>query len=70
MEGSKRRTREEWAERNQANKRSRPFAHHLIRHTFQYWRGKLRQEENDSQGFVHLRSKVLGLRNCLDFLVL
>jgi transposase-like protein len=65
MEGSKRRTREEWAELLQAQESSeqtiKAFCkmHHLNRHTFQYWRGKFRQEENDSQGFVNLRPQVL-----------
>jgi len=66
MAGPQRRSREEWADLVQAQESSKQTikafcaSQHLNRHTFQYWRGKLRKEENDSQGFVHLRPQVLG----------
>jgi transposase-like protein len=71
MGGFQRRPREEWADLVQAQESSeqtiKAFCelHHLNRHTFQYWRGKFRQEENDSQGFVNLRPPVLAGQSIL-----
>lgn len=73
MERYKRRSEEEWAELIQAQAQSDQSmvafcqARQINKHTFNYWRAKLRQVEEEPPGFITLRppknaSGVLVLR--------